>query len=72
MNVWKFVGKNRRLNMMHQLDRLHSHKEKLCMLITSALHQDGGVIQEISGSVLYLVKLTDSRLVRRHQDHISC
>ena len=31
-----------------------------------------GVIQEISGPVLYLVKLTDSHLVRRHQDHIRC
>ena len=31
-----------------------------------------GGIQEISGPVSYLVKLTDDRLVRHHQDHIRC
>ena len=29
-----------------------------------------GVIQEISGPVSYLVKLTDGHLVRRHLDHV--
>ena len=44
MNVWNIVSKSRRLNMMHRLDRLHSHKEKLCMLITSTMDQDGYLV----------------------------
>ena len=37
MNVWNIVSKSRRLNMMNRLNRLHSHKEKLCTLVTLAL-----------------------------------
>ena len=31
-----------------------------------------GVIQEPIGSVSFLVKLSNSQLVRRHQDHLRC
>ena len=59
------VSKSRRLNMTHRLDRLHSHKKKLCTFETLALDQDGlpGVIQEISGPISYVVKLTDGHLI---------
>ena len=54
--MWNIVSENRKLNMMHRLDRLHSHKEKLCMLITLALDQDGYLGSlEFSGPVSYLV-----------------